>query len=249
MVTFISVEFLKNKRRKFIFPLILITSLTALWFYMSMMRVTLSTSSSFKIDQNYLLMNLMMVNGVFTPLFLSVLASQISNIEFNNRMWLVLSVNNQSRQQLLNAKIIYGSLLIFIYWIMQVLVAIAVGHLVHITFYGHLFLITMIALGLALVVMFLFQLVLSFFIKRQAIGLIVGIIGSFIALMTSGLLPDFVLRWLPVDYVALSSPLKLVNGMQIIINQNFLFNFMFIFSIGASLFAFAQILARKRGNE
>lgn len=248
MKTFLRVEFLKNKRRKFIYPLIIITGLTALWFYMTMIRVTMSPSTTFKIDQNYLLMNFMIVNGVFIPLFLSVLASQISNIEFENRMWSILSVNNQSQRQLLNTKIIYGTFYLFTYWLVEIAVAQLVGHWTHITFDGHLFLITSVALGLALFVIFLFQMILSFFFKRQSIGLIVGIIGSFIALMTSGFLPDFVLRWLPIEYVALASPIKLTNGTQIIINPNFLFNFTLIFIVGIALLVLSQILAERRGN-
>ncbi|MBZ6014253.1 hypothetical protein KIJ04_05765 [Leuconostoc gelidum subsp. gelidum] len=75
-----------------------------------------------------------------------------------------------------------------------------------------------------------------------------GIIGSFIALMTSGFLPDFVLRWLPIEYVALASPIKLRNGTQIIINPNFLFNFTLIFIVGIALLVLSQILAERRGN-
>lgn len=246
---YLTVEFLKNKRRKFIYPLIIITCLVSLWFHMTMMKAHLSHPKTFEVNQDYLIMNFITFNGVFAPVFLSVLASQISVIEFKNRTWNVLSVNNQSKKQLFNAKFMYGIVIIFFYCLIEFVVANFTGKLINIDFNGYLLLLTILGLFLAMIVMFIFQLMLSFFIDKQFVGIVVGIAGSFIALMTSGLLPEGILMLLPVEYVALASPVKIIRSGHIGVNNHFLFNIVFILMVGIILFAIAQLIAKRNEGD
>jgi len=105
MIKNIFIEVAKNRRRPFWLGLILIMIVEMFWFYASMIRTQSLPHKTFILDQNYLLLMLMTVNGFFAPLFISILASRVVAIDFDNDMPSVLRVNNQNNRQLYTAKL------------------------------------------------------------------------------------------------------------------------------------------------
>ncbi|MBZ6014562.1 ABC transporter permease [Leuconostoc gelidum subsp. gelidum] len=244
MIKDIFIEITKNKRRPFWLSLILIMVVEIFWFYASMIRTQSLPNKTFILDQNYLLLMLMTVNGFFAPLFISILSSRIVAIDFDNKMLSVLRVNNQDNRQLYTAKLFLGGLIVFIYWASQFWVVKYMGTRMHITFRGHLFVITMVCLLTGLLGTLVFQMSVSFIVKRQVFSILLGVVGSFIAMMTSGMLPQKIMRFVPMLYVSLLNPLVL-KARIIEINQSALMNLFVVFFVGLGIFIFTEWYTNK----
>ncbi|KMY81005.1 transporter [Leuconostoc mesenteroides subsp. dextranicum] len=239
MIRSIFIEITKNKRRPFWLGLILIIIVETCWFYASMIRTQSLPNKIFTLDQNYLLLMLMTVNGFFSPLFISILASRIVSIDFDNDMPSVLRVNNQNNRQLYTVKLLFGGLIVLIYWIIQLIIVMYTSKNLHIIFSGNLFVITMVCLLTGLIGILTFQMSIAFIISRQVVGILFGLVGSFIAMMTSGMLPQAVMRFIPMLYVSLVNPLILKSN-TIIINPHILINLFIVFFVGLGIFLITE---------
>jgi len=244
MIKDMFIEITKNKRRPFWLGLILIMVVEIFWFYASMIRTQSLPNKTFILDQNYLLLMLMTVNGFFAPLFISILSSRIVAIDFDNKMLSVLRVNNQNNRQLYTAKLGLGGLIVLIYWGTQFGLVKYMSTCIHIVFTGHLFIITMVCLLIGLITTLVFQMSVSFIVKRQVFGVLLGVVGSFVAMMTSGMLPQNIMRFMPMLYVSLLNPLVL-KARVIEVNQSALINLFLVFFVGLTIFIFTEWYTNK----
>lgn len=244
MIKNIFIEVAKNRRRPFWLGLILIMIVEVFWFYASMIRTQSLPHKIVILDQNYLLLMLMTVNGFFAPLFISILASRIVAIDFDNDMPSVLRVNNQNNRQLYTAKLCFGSLIVLMYWLVQVMTVKYVSQNMHIVFTGHLFVITMVCLLTGLIGTLTFQMSVSFIVERQVVGILLGLAGSFIAMMTSGMLPQAMMRFIPILYVSLLNPLVL-QAKTIVVNPSILINLFIVFFVGLVVVLFTEWYTNK----
>lgn len=244
MIKDIIIEVSKNKRRPFWLGLILIVVVEIFWFYASMIRTESLPNKTFVFDQNYLLFMLMTVNGFFAPLFVSILASRIVSIDFDNDMPSVLRVNNQNNRQLYTAKLFFGGLIVLVYWLIQVMIVKYISQNMHIVFTGHLFIITIVCLLIGLIGTLIFQMSVSFIVERQVVGILLGLAGSFIAMMTSGMLPQTILRFVPMLYVSLVNPLVL-EAKTIVVNPATLINLFIVFLVGLGIVVVTELYTNK----
>jgi hypothetical protein len=151
----------------------------------------------------------------------------------------VLRVNNQNNRQLYTVKLLFGGLIVLIYWIIQLIIVMYTSKNLHIIFSGNLFVITMVCLLTGLIGILTFQMSIAFIISRQVVGILFGLVGSFIAMMTSGMLPQAVMRFIPMLYVSLVNPLILKSN-TIIINPHILINLFIVFFVGLGIFLITE---------
>ncbi|QBO36290.1 hypothetical protein EQG49_07345 [Periweissella cryptocerci] len=241
---YLQLEFFKMKRQHMFIPLIVIFLVNCLWFFMAIMKTANMTQRTFSFNQEYVLMEFMVVNGVFMPLFLSILASRLSAPEHENRMFNVLTINNENRQKLFNAKAAVGLIVILVSIALQYVLLKKIAEVYHISFNGHLLGITLFSLCLASFTMYVFQLLLSFFLKKQAIGITIGLVGTFMSLVTSGMISDRVTRLLPIQYIGLLTPVRMV-GRLLVIKPDIFVNLVVVCLVGFALFVIAQVKSRR----
>ncbi|CAH1852374.1 ABC transporter permease [Convivina intestini] len=244
MFKVLRLEILKNKRRPFWYGLMALLLLEIVWFSISIFRTSIMSNRTFNFDQNYLLFMLMSINGFFAPLFISILSSRIVAIDYDNNMPIVLAVNNQSNSKLYLSKALFGLWIVFIYWLIQCIMVKMISQLLKVSFSGLQVYVTLLLLLISLMAVFVFQLSLSFVIKRQVFSTMVGLIGSFISLMTAGLLPQVVTSFLPILYVSFVNPFKL-HGHQILFNHYWVLNGLYVVCITVLILSMTMRFSRR----
>lgn len=136
-------------------------------------------------------------NAMFLPVILALLASSHMDLEHTGNMWKHL-YTFVTPQKLFFTKVLYGSLQILIYCVLQIIVFLLIG--IQSKFPGtpaftdilYYFVNTL----LVSFVLYLLHVTLSFVVKNQALSLCIGLAGSFYGLFTL-FLPKGIAQLLP----------------------------------------------------
>lgn len=192
------------RRRHFFFPLITFVIVGVLW-----TTVIISKELNFNvINKNIFVLtnDLVIVNTMILPLLVGILCSRIMDIEHSGNTFKMLQTSNQNINQLYISKVVVATLLIFILDMLQTTYLVILSSLYGISL--NWLLISAFSTGFLLVsfILITFHLFISFIFEKQSIGIVLALIGSFIGLVTSGMLPNIVQLFLPWQYYSLLNP-------------------------------------------
>ncbi|MFC3928905.1 ABC transporter permease [Streptococcus caprae] len=198
----LSLEFMKLKRRFIVLPLVLIIAVGLGW--TQVITMTKLTGEQLVLSKFF---DLATINSLILPLFICVLSARVMELEHMGKTFKLLQSSNETPEQLFGAKVVLMMLFLIPVSTLQVgyLVLFAQEHGSLLSF-GLLakFVFSFLFIGLALSMLHLF---LAFAFPKQTVTITAGLIGSFISLVTGGMLPGMVQAFIPWQYYEWISPI------------------------------------------
>lgn len=152
------------------------------------------------LQQGWLMMfcNLPLLNSLFLPILLAILASRFMDIEHQGNMFKTLYMTMKPRDFFLT-KLVYGFLFVLMICVLQVSLFLITG-----TYYGcpdrpaaDLFALYFITTLCGCFIIYYTQLILSYFFRTQALSICIGLAGSFAGLFSLYLPRGFFQRCIP----------------------------------------------------
>nr|WP_172686120.1 ABC transporter permease [Staphylococcus epidermidis]AKQ51582.1 NukE [Staphylococcus epidermidis] len=206
MLKTINLEFFKMKRRKFLIPIFLITLVGLLWFSIISIKELNITDTKYGI--NMFISNMLTVNSMICPILIGILCSRIVDIEHQGNTFQLLNTSKQSIFNLFISKISVATMILFIIDIAQLItiILISASHNLILNFS----LIIKFILSFIIVSFFLILIhtTISLFFEKQSISIVLALIGSFVGLVTGGMLPSYIKIFLPWQYYSLLNPVQ-----------------------------------------
>lgn len=206
MLKTINLEFFKMKRRKFLIPIFLITLVGLLWFSIISIKELNITDTKYGI--NMFISNMLTVNSMICPILIGILCSRIVDIEHQGNTFQLLNTSKQSIFNLFISKISVATMILFIIDIAQLItiILISASHNLILNFS----LIIKFILSFIIVSFFLILIhtTVSLFFEKQSISIVLALIGSFVGLVTGGMLPSYIKIFLPWQYYSLLNPVQ-----------------------------------------
>ncbi|ATF27023.1 hypothetical protein BFR39_12450 [Brochothrix thermosphacta] len=195
MKTMISLELLKIKRRRFFLPIILFVGVGLLWCTVIAVKEFNFNAS----NRNVLVIinDLVIVNSMIFPLLIGVLCSRLIEIEHSGKMFRLLQTNNQTIEKLFLAKNLIAISIILGLGIIQVLYLLSISIMNNLSFDLFSVLLFFFSYLVASFVLVELHLAISLFTEKQSIGIILALGGSFIGLVSGGMLPKIFQLFLP----------------------------------------------------
>lgn len=191
-LSLLRLEFLKNRRKKTFLLVAAMFLIEVLFLAMSQIRINYEAKT-------WLVMffNLPILNSIFIPVMMAVLASKNIDIENKGEVWkLLYTFDNQMR--FFWTKLLYGFISILCAISIQVVFALISGTLQGMTDFRFAWLAAYFGnTVLAASVLYLFQLILSFGFRNQTIGLSVGLLSGFLGIFIM-FLPKKFMKVLPM---------------------------------------------------
>jgi len=246
MKTMVSLELIKMRRRYFFLPIILFVGIGLLWCTVIALK-EFSVSSDNK--SIWLLINdLVIVNSMILPLLIGVMCSRLIEIEHRGKTFRVLQTSNQNIQELFYAKSLVAISIIIVLGVIQAAYLIFVSSTNHLVFDFNLIIKFFISYFVASLFLVELHSALSLFIEKQSVGIFLAIVGSFIGLVSGGMLPNFVKLLLPWQYYALLNPVN-----RVIINKKYIYQsnqyYLIFIVVVIALIIVELILIKKRLRE
>lgn len=194
------------KRRKFLIPIFLITLVGLLWFSIISIKELNITDTKYGI--NMFISNMLTVNSMICPILIGILCSRIVDIEHQGNTFQLLNTSKQSIFNLFISKISVATMILFIIDIAQLItiILISASHNLILNFS----LIIKFILSFIIVSFFLILIhtTVSLFFEKQSISIVLALIGSFVGLVTGGMLPSYIKIFLPWQYYSLLNPVQ-----------------------------------------
>ncbi|MCG2293264.1 ABC transporter permease [Staphylococcus epidermidis] len=194
------------KRRKFLIPIFLITLVGLLWFSIISIKELNITDTKYGI--NMFISNMLTVNSMICPILIGILCSRIVDIEHQGNTFQLLNTSKQSIFNLFISKISVATMILFIIDIAQLItiILISASHNLILNFS----LIIKFILSFIIVSFFLILIhtTISLFFEKQSISIVLALIGSFVGLVTGGMLPSYIKIFLPWQYYSLLNPVQ-----------------------------------------
>nr|CUH82815.1 LmgE-immunity to the lacticin LMG; ABC transporter (membrane domain) [Lactococcus lactis subsp. lactis] len=246
MNIFLSLELLKMKRKKFLLPIILFFLVGTIWF----VAITLMGINAKEDNKNILsiINNAMTVDSLIMPLIIGTMCSMLFDIEHNGKTFRLLNISGQSIWQLFTAKRLMTLIIVFNLCIIQLALIV------------YMCVTNNIPLGLINIFKFIcsylisslvlidIHLSISLFIKKQSIGVTVALAGSFLALITGGMLPKIIQLFIPWQYYLFLNPTSVnISNDTFVFSQNnyYILSFIFVTFIYVSIIFLEKAKIRK----
>ena len=195
-----------------------------------------SVSNNIQINKNSsnifqtLVFNLYPINNLIIPFSAALLASRMVMIDRKNRMFSVLFTNGGDEIGLFLSKYVLGLLILFIGFACQLIFTIFSSKYYHISVNHNELILFVVAMMLGSGTMLLIQLLLSFVIESSIIPIVIGLAGSFLSMLTSGLLSKQITIFIPWEYLSTLNPYS-VNDSGIHPLTNYLLYFSLVLII------------------
>ncbi|MDO5098665.1 MAG: ABC transporter permease [Corynebacterium sp.] len=173
--------------------------------------VALSSTTLFRdtdgVDMAGLLLAVTMAQALLSPVFVSIIASRLVEVEHEGNGWHLMAAAGVSRSRLCALKILLVSAIITVAVIVEstVLYAVAIGDAIPETVNNSAWWGYFGWLALVNIVFVVFHVVIAAKVDNQLVNIGIGVLGAFIAVF-SLLLPDTITRFIPWGCYALISP-------------------------------------------
>jgi hypothetical protein len=181
-MTCISLEFKKLKHRHMLLILLALILTQALWFLFAMRNMNEAELSQGWLNSLY---QFSLLNCIMMPLVSAVIASRISDIEHKGNTFKLLETLLPPSRLFLS-KLICGSVFMIFFAAAQFILIITFGS--YKGFHGNIplahYIFFLLCTALLNIILFLIQLALSLLFQNQMISLTIGLIGSFVGLMS-----------------------------------------------------------------
>lgn len=202
MLLRLSLEIMKLKRRSFFLTLIALVLIGLLWTHM--VTVYQLSNSQLLLSKFY---DIAVINSMIMPLFISVLAARLLELEHLGKTFKLLQTSNESPWQLFTAKWLLMGIFLGLVGLVQL------GYLFgffqsqgsvidYSLFLSYFVCFMLVGMGIALL-----HLYIAFIYEKQSVTIVLGLVGAFIALVTGGMLPRFIQFFLPWQYYVLFCPI------------------------------------------
>lgn len=170
-------EFLKLKRKRFIFVIILMSLLEITWVFV----LSSKANKEFLVWEN-LILNFGMLNGLFFPILIAVIVSRLVDVEHKENTWKMLLSTPINKASLYFCKISITMILLIIPTIILFLSMLLIGNVLKFpgSFPCALILKFLITTWLSSISIVALQIWVSVLVKNQAFALTIGILGSFL---------------------------------------------------------------------
>lgn len=204
MLKTINLEIFKMKRRKFLLPVLLITLVGLLWFSVIALKELNITDAQNGL--NMFVSNLLTVNSMIYPILIGIVCSRLVDIEHKGNTFQLLNTSKQSMFNLFISKICIATVILFIIDLIQLFTLIFMAQSNSITLDMSLMSKFVLSFLIASFFLILIHTALSLFFEKQSISIVLALIGSFLGLVTGGMLPTFIKILLPWQYYSLLNP-------------------------------------------
>ena len=195
-----------------------------------------SVSNNIQINKNSsnifqtLVFNLYTINNLIIPFSAALLASRMVMIDRKNRMFSVLFTNGGDEVGLFLSKYVLGLLILFLGFSVQLIFTLISSKHYHTTVHSNELILFVVAMMLGSGTMLLIQLLLSFVIKSAIVPIVIGLAGSFLSMLTSGLLSKQITIFIPWEYLSTLNPYS-INDSGIHPLTNYLLYFSLVLII------------------
>ncbi|MBJ7937493.1 ABC transporter permease [Bacillus cereus] len=215
MISLLRSEFLKLKRKRFIFVIILMSILEIAWVF----ALTAKARQEFHIWDN-LISNFGILNGLFVPIMIATIVSRLVDVEHKENTWKMLLATPINKASLYICKIITTMILLLIPLIILFFSMLIIGNVLDYpgSFPINLILKFLATTWISSIAIVALQTWVSVLIKNQAFSLTVGILGSFLGYLGQMVPISKFLIW---TYPSITGPLMLkVVGNQMTYQPN-----------------------------
>ncbi|EFQ56308.1 ABC transporter permease [Streptococcus downei] len=219
-------EIQKYKRNKLWLPILGLFLFSIYWCSVSNnLQINKNSSNIFQT----LIFNLYTINNLIIPFSAALLASRMVLVDRKNRMYSVLFTNGGNEIGLFLSKYILGLLILLIGFVCQLVFTVISSKQYHTTINNNELILFIIAMLLGSGTILLIQLLLSFVIKSSIVPIVIGLAGSFLSMLTSGVLQKQVTIFIPWEYLSTLSPYTINNsGIHSLTNYPFYFSLVLI---------------------
>lgn len=194
-----------------------------------------SVSNNIQINKNSsnifqtLVFNLYTINNLIIPFSVALLSYRMVMIDRKKRMFSVLFTNGGNEIGLFLSKYILGILILFIGFACQLIFTILSSKYYHTSINHNELILFVVAMLLGSGTMLLIQLLLSFVIESPIIPIVIGLAGSFLSMLTSGLLSKQITIVIPWEYLSTLNPYTINDsGIHPFTNYQFYFSLVLI---------------------
>ena len=228
MLKTINLEFFKMKRRKFLIPIFLITLVGLLWFSIISIKELNITDTKYGI--NMFISNMLTVNSMICPILIGILCSRLADIEHQGKTFQLLNTSKQSVFNLFTSKVSVSLIILFVIDIIQLMTILLIANSHNISLKLENISKFMLSFIIASFFLILIHMALSFFFEKQSVSIVSALVGSFLGLVTGGMLPSYIKIFLPWQYYSLLNPVhkKMVHKGYEYSNNDYYFIYIFI---------------------
>lgn len=228
MLKAINLEFFKMRRRKFILPILLITFVGILWFCAIAIKELNITDTKYGIYM--LISNILTIDSMIYPILIGILCSRLADIEHQGKTFQLLNTSKQSVFNLFTSKVGVSLIILFVIDIIQLMTILLIANSHNISLKLGIISKFMLSFIIASFFLILIHIALSFFFKKQSVSIVSALVGSFLGLVTGGMLPSYIKIFLPWQYYSLLNPVhkKMVHKGYEYSNNDYYFIYIFI---------------------
>ncbi len=203
----LGLEFTKLKRRSFLLSLIVIIIMELVWISVVINHELANTHEAYNaiFDMAY-------INDLILPLFISVLASRLLEMEHLGKTFKLLQTSNESPWQLFKAKLILMTIFAFVVSWLQTIFLKFIIQAAQVK-------VTPAQLSLSLLTTFLvciflscLHLCLAFIYQKASVTVVTGLIGSFLSFVGISALPLPIRFFVPWQYFSMMGIAKRITG-------------------------------------
>lgn len=247
MLKTINLEFFKMRRRKFILPIFLIAFVGILWF--SVISIKELNITDTKYGLNMFISNILTVDSMIYPILIGILCSRLVDIEHKGKTFQLLNTSKQSIFNLFISKISVALVFLFAIDILQLVTITLISKSYHINLKPQLISKFIISFIIASFLLILIHMALSFFFEKQSISIVAALVGSFLGLVTGGMLPSYIKIFLPWQYYSLLNPVHkrmIHKGFEYSNNHYYLLSIFIVIFITVILFFSIKYLIKRK---
>ena len=228
MLKAINLEFFKMRRRKFIIPILLITFVGILWFCAIAIKELNITDTKYGIYM--LISNILTIDSMIYPILIGILCSRLADIEHQGKTFQLLNTSKQSVFNLFTSKVGVSLIILFVIDIIQLMTILLIANSHNISLKLEIISKFMLSFIIASFFLILIHMALSFFFEKQSVSIVSALVGSFLGLVTGGMLPSYIKIFLPWQYYSLLNPVhkKMVHKGYEYANNDYYFIYIFI---------------------
>ena len=187
MLKAINLEFFKMRRRKFILPILLITFVGILWFCAIAIKELNITDTKYGIHM--LISNILTIDSMIYPILIGILCSRLADIEHQGKTFQLLNTSKQSVFNLFTSKVSVSLIILFVIDIIQLMTILLIANSHNISLKLEIISKFMLSFIIASFFLILIHMALSFFFEKQSVSIVSALVGSFLGLVTGGMLP------------------------------------------------------------
>lgn len=203
----LSLEFTKLKRRSFLLSLIVIIVVEFVW-----SSVVINSELAKTHEAYNAIFDMAAMNDFILPLFISVLASRLLEMEHLGKTFKLLQTSNESPWQLFKAKLTFMTIFAFMVSLLQTIFLKFIIQAAQIKVTPTQLTLSLLTTLLVCIFLSCLHLCLAFIYSKASVTVVAGLIGSFLSFVGIGALPLPIRFFIPWQYFSMMGIAKRIIG-------------------------------------